>query len=148
MPVLSVTRLRVRSVRYLPGFVWYTYQSKRALLRSPGFLGGLLANAPSLTFWTLTAWADETSLKQFRDSGWHKAAMPKLLDWCSEASLARWTQDTAALPGAEEMLERLRSSGRISKVRHPTEGHAARLTVPDGRAPRPGLPIRPAPPSR
>jgi hypothetical protein len=146
MPVMSVTRLRVGALRYLPGFLWYTYQSKRQLSRADGFLGGALANAPAWTFWTTTAWTDEASMKRFRDAGWHKKAMPRLLDYCSEASLARWTQDTADLPTGAAMLERLTSSGRVSKVRHPTPGHAAGQTVPDGRVPRPGLPIRPRSP--
>ena len=143
MAVVSVTRLRVRSLRYMPGFLWYTYQSRRQLARSPGFLGGLLANAPGRTFWTTTAWTDEASMKQFRDASWHKKAMPRLLDYCEEASLARWTQDSADLPSAATMLERLRTTGRVSKVRHPTPGHAAGQTVPDGHAPRPGLPFSP-----
>jgi hypothetical protein len=143
MPVMSVTRLRVRALRYLPAFAWYAFQSKRQLSRSPGFLGGALAPAPSWTFWTTSAWVDEASMKRFRDTAWHKRAMPRLLDYCNEASLARWTQDTADLPTSPEMLERLKTSGRISKVRHPTAGQAAGQTVPDGHAPRPGLPVRP-----
>jgi heme-degrading monooxygenase HmoA len=143
MPVISLTRLRVRSLRHMPGFLWYTYRSERQLTRSPGFLEGTLATAPSWTFWTITAWADEASMKRFRDTDWHKAAMPRLLDYCDEASLARWTQDTADLPTAAAMVERLTSVGRISKVRHPTPGHAAGQTVPDGQPPKPRLRIKP-----
>jgi len=143
VPVISITRLRLRSLRYLPAFAWYTYQSKRQLARSAGFLLGTLGSAPGLAFWTATAWADEGSMKAFRDTGWHKRAMPKLLNWCDEAAVARWTQDTAALPDRTQMLERMKTAGRTSKVRHPTAEHAAGRTVPDGRAPQPGLPIRP-----
>ena len=143
MPVISITRLRVRSLRFLPAFAWYTYQSKRQLARSAGFLVGTLGSAPGLAFWTATAWADEGSMKAFRDTDWHKRAMPKLLDWCDEASVARWTQDTAALPDRTLMLERMTTAGRTSKVRYPTTEHAAGRTVPDGRAPQPGLPIKP-----
>jgi hypothetical protein len=97
MPVMSVTRLRVGAWRYLPGFLWYTYQSKRQLTRSPGFLGGALANAPAWTFWTTTVWTDDVdeALPRCRLA---KKAMPRLLDYCSEASLAHWTEDTADLP--------------------------------------------------
>ena len=143
MPVVSVTRLRLRSLRHLPGFLWYTYQSRRQLSRSAGFLGGVVANAPGRTFWTTTAWTDDASMKRFRDASWHKKAMPRLLDYCNEASLAHWTQDSADLPIAVAMLERLKTSGRVSKVRHPTPGHAAGQTVPDGHAPRPGIRISP-----
>lgn len=141
--IVSLTRLRVRSWRYMPGFVWFTYRSKQQLGRSPGFVTGLLANAPSLTFWTTTAWTDEGAMRRYRDSDWHKRAMPKLLDWCDEASVARWTQNTPDLPTAASMLERMQAGGRTSKVRHPSAGHAAGQTVPDGLAPRPGLPIKP-----
>jgi hypothetical protein len=143
MPVISLTRLRVRSLRFLPGFAWYTFQSKRQLARSAGFLGGTLGSAPALAFWTVSAWQDENSMKRFRDTDWHKRAMPKLLSWCDEASVARWTQDSAALPDRNAMLERMTAIGRTSKVRHPTAAHAAGKTVPDSRAPQPGLPIGP-----
>lgn len=141
--IVSLTRLRVRAWRYMPGFIWYTYQSKRQLARSPGFVAGLLAHAPSRTFWTTTVWTDEGAMKQYRDSGWHKRAMPKLLDWCDEASVARWAQDTPDLLTAAGMLEKMTASGRTSKVRNPSRDHAAGQTVPDGLAPRPGLPMRP-----
>jgi hypothetical protein len=137
MPVISVTRLRIRAWRYLPGFLWYTWQSQRQLKRSPGFLGGALSLAPAGAFWTTTAWADERAMTGFRDSGWHKPAMRKLLEWCDEASLARWTQPTADLPNPVEMLQKLQSLGRTSKVRHPTARHAEGQTVPDGHPPRP-----------
>lgn len=143
MPTISLTRLRVRSMRFLPGFFWYTYQSKRQLTRSPGFLAGTLASGPTLAFWTASAWVDEASMKRFRDSDWHKRAMPKLLHWCDEAAVARWTQDSAALPDRNAMLERMTTTGRVSKVRYPSADHAAGRTAPDGRAPQPGLPMRP-----
>jgi hypothetical protein len=142
MPVVSVTRLRVRAWRYLPGFLWYTLQVQRQLKRSPGFLGGALSLASGRAFWTTTAWVDDGSMKSFRDSGWHQPAMRKLLEWCDEASLARWTQPTAELPDPAGMLEKLQSIGRTSKVRHPTAEHAAGQTVPDGRPPRPSRPFK------
>src|SRR5258708_33677211 len=143
MPVMSVTRLRVQSVRYLPAFVWYSFRSIQQLRGSPGFLGGMLASSPAWTFWTTTMWVDEASMKRFRDMDWHQRAMPMLLHWCNEASLARWTQDTVELPSALAMLERLQRRGRISKVRHPTSGQAAGQTAPDGLAPQPRLTIGP-----
>ena len=143
MPVISITRLRLRSLQYLPAFAWYTWQSKRQLTRSPGFVSGTLGSAPGLAFWTATAWSDEASMKSYRDTAWHKRAMPRLLTWCDEAAVARWTQDTATLPDRGQMLERMKAAGRTSKVRYPTPEHTAGQTVPDGRAPQPGLPIKP-----
>ena len=143
MPVISLTRLRVRSVRYMPGFLWYAFQSRRQLARAGGFLQGLLGPAPSRAYWTVSAWTDEAAMKRFRDTDWHKAAMPRLLEYCDEASVARWTQETADLPDAATLMERMKTSGRVSKVRRPTAEHTAGQTVPDGQPPRPGLSIRP-----
>ena len=44
-------------------------------------------------------------------------AMPKLLDWCDEASIAHWTHEDTGLPSPEEALARMRRQGRLSKVK-------------------------------
>jgi len=63
-------------------------------------------------------------------------AMPKLIGWCDEAAVGHWRQDTTGLPRANEALERMQSTGHLSKVRHPSAAHAARETAPTpaGRA--------------
>ena len=39
MAIISVTRLRLRSLRFFPGFLWYTRRSIRQAKRTPGNLG-------------------------------------------------------------------------------------------------------------
>ncbi len=132
MPFVSITRLRVRSIRFLPFFVRYAYRSVRQVKTSPGFqCGGLLADR-SWTFWTMTAWENQESMRRFMTTGSHSAAMPRLLDWCDEASVVHWEQAEAALPTWTEADQRMRASGRVSKVRNPSPQHAT-LTY---RAPR------------
>lgn len=143
MPVVSVTRLRVRSLRHLPEFLWLTIGIRRQARGSTGFLNGALSTAPRLTFWTTTVWADEGAMKAFRDTNPHKRAVRRLLDICGEASLVRWTQDDPGVASPSVMLERLRTIGRTSKVRHPSPGQAAGQTVPDGTPPRRGVGMRP-----
>jgi hypothetical protein len=63
-------------------------------------------------------------MNRYRTTGLHRALMPKLLLWCDEAAVARWTQDdNVALPGWPEARERLQQDGRRSKVRHPSADH-------------------------
>ena len=124
MPFISITRLRVRSIRFLPFFVLYTYRSLRQVKTSFGFQGGSLLADRSWTFWTMTAWDSQESMRHFMTTGSHSAAMPRLLDWCDEASVVHWDQPEAALPSWMEADLRMRQSGRASKVRNPSPHHA------------------------
>ena len=123
MPFVSVTRIRVRSRRYLPGFFWHSLWSVLQAKRAPGNLRLATLTDANRAFWTLTSWADESSMRAFMRSGAHKRAMPKLFEWCDEASLGHWTQDTAELPDWREAHRRMVEEGRPTKVRHPSPAH-------------------------
>ena len=125
MPLISVTRLRVRSFRYMPGFLWYAFRSNGQARRAPGNLGVALLNDAHSTFWTCTAWVDEAAMRAFMLAHPHRTAMVKLLDWCDEAYLVHWTQENAQLPDWHEAHRRLVAEGRRSKVRHPSPAHEA-----------------------
>jgi hypothetical protein len=116
MLFLSLTRLRIRSVRYLPLFALYTTRSLRQAKRAPGFHSGKLLPDRNWVFWTMTAWRDMDAMRRFITSGAHKSAMPHLLDWCDEASVAHWEQEGLSLPSWDEADQRMRELGRSSKV--------------------------------
>jgi hypothetical protein len=120
MPLISVTRLRVRSWTYLPEFLWDTFQSVRQVQRSPGFLGGRLLVNSGHVFWTMTVWQDEAAMNAYRTGGAHRRAMPKLLNWCDEAALVHWTQESAEIPEWRQAEKYMSEKGRLSKVNHPS----------------------------
>lgn len=72
----------------------------------------------------MTAWDSEASMRAYMMSGAHKAAMPKLMHWCDQASVAHWLQETDVLLSWMEADRRMREQGRVSKVLHPASGHA------------------------
>ena len=78
----------------------------------------------SWTFWTLTTWDSQESMRRYMLAGSHRAAMPHLLDWCDEASVVHWDQPENDVPSWREADRRMRESGRISKVRFPAPSHA------------------------
>jgi hypothetical protein len=121
MPVVSITRLRVRALRYLPAFLLGAYRSVRQARRASGNIAATVLADRNFAFWTNTVWTDEAALRSFMLSGAHRRVMPPLLDWCREASLARWTQDTAQPPAWLEAHRRMQAEGRRSKVRYPSE---------------------------
>ena len=127
---ISVTRLRVRSFGYLPGFVWHTFKSSRQAERARGFIGGrMLINAKNV-YWTLTAWDGEGAMNEFRTAAAHRTAMPKLLEFCDEAAVVHWKQEAAELPSWEKAHRRLVAEGRTSKVSHPSAEQVAREFSP------------------
>jgi hypothetical protein len=125
MVFISVTRLRVRSFIYLPQFLRDAFKSMRQVGRSSGFLGGrLLVNAKNV-FWTMTAWKDEAAMNAYRTGGAHRTAMPKLLDWCDEAAVVHWDQETSELPSWQEAHRRMAVEGKPSKVNYPSAAQAS-----------------------
>ena len=122
----SVTRLRVRSVRFLPPFVWETFLSQRQASRAPGFLGGRLLLDAHRTFWTVTVWESERAMKGFRGTTPHAKVMLRLVEWCDEASYAHWIPTGASVPSWPEAYEHLVAEGRLSRVAHPSPDHNAR----------------------
>ncbi len=142
MALISVTRLRVRSFLYLPQFFWNAFQCRRQAERSPGFLGGrLLVNARNV-FWTMTAWEDQAAMNAYRTGGAHRRAMPRLLNWCDEAAVVHWTQESSEIPFWKEARQRMAEEGRWSKVNRPSPaqvlGH-----IPAAEPSRMGQTLRP-----
>ena len=87
MIFVSLTRLRVRSIRFMPQFAVHALRSNSQVRKAAGFLdGGLLADR-DWTFWTLTAWDSRDSMRAYMTTGSHRTAMPNLLAWCDEASV-------------------------------------------------------------
>src|SRR5687768_1606267 len=120
MTFISVTRLRLRSVRFFPSFALHTWRSTRQVKIAKGFLDGQFSTEGKLAFWTLTAWVDEESMRLYRNTDAHMRAMPRLIEWCDEASMVHWEQEENALPSPSEALSRMLSGGRLSKVRYPS----------------------------
>ena len=123
MPFVSITRLRLRSWRFVPGLLWYAVRSRWQARSAPGNLVALTLREANHTFWTCTVWQGEDAMRTFMTSGAHRNAMPHLLEWCDEASVAHWHQDNPEPPAWSEVYRRLQSEGRQSKVRHPSSAH-------------------------
>jgi quinol monooxygenase YgiN len=121
MPFVSVTRLRVKSILYLIPFMRANEASVKELKNSKGLLMGRELVDKQLTFWTITMWEDEASMKEFRNSSSHRNAMQKLPKWCNEASYHHWIQEDMNFPDWKTVSEKLFTEGKLSKVRTPSK---------------------------
>jgi hypothetical protein len=129
MTLVSITRLRVRSVRFLPAFIWYALRSLAQARRSVGCLGADVRREKRLVFWTRTAWSDLAAMRAYVGNGAHRQVMPKLQDWCDEASVVHFEQGSDRLPDWNAAAEKIRHDGRPSRVRHPSVVHARGGTI-------------------
>lgn len=120
MPLVATTRLRLRSWRFVPGLLWYALRSRRQARSAPGNLDALALWEANRTFWTCTVWRDEDAMRAFLTAGAHRRAMGHLPEWCDEASVAHWHQDSPDPPDWSEVYRRMQGEGRRSKVRHPS----------------------------
>lgn len=74
--VVLVSRLQLRSVLQLPGFLTAALALRRALRRSSGAVSLDLAMQPArLTFWTWSVWRDESSMSGYTHSEQHVRVM-------------------------------------------------------------------------
>jgi hypothetical protein len=141
---VSVTRVRIRSVRYLPAFLWWNLLTNRQVTHAPGFRGGRLLADAHRTFWTLTVWETEQHMRAFRGSGPHVRVMPRLLNWCDEGSFAHWITMDVAVPLWPEAYAHLVSDGRVSRVANPSPEHQARQFAEPRLRPLIGTDLHPA----
>ena len=128
--LVSVTRLHLRSILFLPRFLSRNEQAVRQILRSPGFVRGKLLVAGPLTYWTMTLWRDEASMRAYRGSGAHGGVMPELPRWCDEGSVVHWTQAGGELPTWKQAHERMAASGRMSRVDKPSPRQQSGVIAP------------------
>ena len=125
MPRVSITRLRLRSAWFELPFAWHALRSQLQARKADGCLAVIARRTSGKTYWTLTLWRDAEVTRAYMVSGAHRTAMPKLMNWCDEASLAHWEQGGNELPLWAEAEHRLANEGRISKVAHPSPAQLA-----------------------
>lgn len=137
MPTVVVTRLRLRSRRFLPQFACYAWASVQQARRSPGFLKGQLfrgSDRPLVcdllygrhpSYWTMTMWEDREAVLGFRDRGPHRDVMSKSPKWVQEASVVNWRQQEERLPSPREARKRMLQDGRLMSSDNPSEAHAS-----------------------
>jgi hypothetical protein len=112
--IISVTRLRLRSWRYLLPFFLQTIRILLQTMRTEGFRNGRLLADQKLVFWTVTRWESEDALLTWRNRGAHGSSMAYLAKWCSEAAVVRWQIDGKAdFPDWGDCSHKIAASGNM-----------------------------------
>jgi hypothetical protein len=85
-----------------------------------GSVGVAILGEAHRTYWTRTVWTDESAMRGFIRGRPHRRAMAKISDWCDEAAIVHWIQDSGDPPSWSQAHERMQREGRPTKVEHPT----------------------------
>lgn len=117
--LVSVTRFRLRSLRFLPFFLLHANRTIAQIRKAEGFVAGAVQRDADLAFWTMTVWRDERAMRAYGSSGAHRKAAPRLAEWADEASVGHWRQTGVQLPDWPEAVRRLREEGRTLALHHP-----------------------------
>ena len=123
---VSVTRLKLRRWYFLPIFLFINFFVIRKFRRAPGLIQGKVMVDYHLAFWTLSLWAQETDMRQFRNGPRHLKAMRKTPEWACEAVSYSWTRNTLDFPPWNEVCEKLKTLGKYSTLNHPSEAFKRR----------------------
>jgi quinol monooxygenase YgiN len=97
--VVLGSRLELRSLRHVPGFLGAAMKLRKQVLATPGALGvSLIAQPAHKTFWTLSAWVDQTALDAFVATPAHVAVMRRYHERMNGSAFTTFPVKVGELP--------------------------------------------------
>jgi hypothetical protein len=118
MPVIVVTRLRLKDPALLDEFFTAAVAATEQAQKSDGNLGvDALADANN-AWWSVSAWAGRPPMQAFVDAEPH-AGISQRLDHF-------WEQDSPALPDWQTSWRHLTADGKVAELTHPSEANQTR----------------------
>jgi hypothetical protein len=126
MPVIVVTRLRLRDPALLDEFFTHAAAVIEQAMQSEGNLGAdALAEAHD-AWWSVTAWAGPPQMDAFVNTEPHLGTEALLDHLCDEASFVDWEQTSAGLPDWQTCWRHLVADGRSAPLTHPSDANQTR----------------------
>lgn len=131
MPILAMTRFRLKSIWLLPQFMRASELAVAQLRIAPGFLRAKLLAEPNLAMWTASLWRSEDSMRAYYLTGAHRKLMPELADLACEAIAGHAESESCELPSWRIIHAELCRVGRFSEaLSEPSERHRDRDVTP------------------
>src|SRR6476469_9069335 len=106
--VVLGSRLELRAVRHVPGFLVAAMKLRKQVRAMPGALGvSLIAQPAHKTFWTLSACVDQASLDAFVATPAHRAVMRRYHDRMHGSAFTTFAVKAGNLPEPRSNAEEL-----------------------------------------
>jgi hypothetical protein len=139
MPVIVVTRLRLRDPALLDEFFTDAVAAIEQATKSEGNLGAdALADADN-AWWSVSAWQERRLMQAYVDSQPHLGISARLDHYCDEATFVDWDQASPDLPDWQTSWRHLTADGQAARLTHPSTANQTRDFPPPVQPPPSGL---------
>ena len=126
MPIIVVTRLRLRDPSLLDEFFTHAAAVLEQAMKSEGNLGtDALAEAHD-AWWSVTAWNDRPHMQAYVNTDPHLSTEALLDHLCDEATFVDWEQDTPQLPDWQTSWRHLVADGYSADLTNQSEANQTR----------------------
>jgi quinol monooxygenase YgiN len=116
MPVMVVTRLRLRRPELLDDFFVASVAVIEQAKAASGSLGVDAMAENNDVWWTVSAWQDRAAMRAFVAAEPHHSVIPRVDEFCDEATFVDWEQDSAELPAWDISYARLVAEGQSAAL--------------------------------
>jgi quinol monooxygenase YgiN len=126
MPIIVVTRLRLRDPSLLDEFFTHAAAVLEQAQKSEGNLGAdALAEAHD-AWWSVTAWQDRPQMQAYVNTDPHLSTEALLDHLCDEATFVDWEQTSPQLPDWPTGWHHLVADGHSATLTHQSETNQTR----------------------
>jgi heme-degrading monooxygenase HmoA len=126
VPIIVVTRLRLRDPSLLDEFFTHAAAVLEQAMKSEGNLGtDALAEAHD-AWWSVTAWDDRPHMQAYVNTDPHLSTEALLDHLCDEATFVDWEQDTPQLPDWQTSWRHLVADGYSATLTNQSEANETR----------------------
>ena len=126
MPVIVVTRLRLRDPALLDEFFTDAVAAIEQAMKSEGNLGADALAEANNAWWSVSAWQERRLMQAYVDSQPHQGITTHLDHYCDEATFADWEQASPDLPDWQTSWRHLTADGKAAKLTHPSAANQTR----------------------
>ena len=127
MPVIAVTRLRLRDPSLLDEFFTHAAAVLEQAMKSDGNLGAdALAEAHD-AWWSVTVWQQRSQMRAFVNAEPHLSIEALLDHLCDEATFVDWEQAGPELPDWQTSWRHLVADGQSATLTNPSEANQSRV---------------------
>ncbi len=126
MPIIVVTRLRLRDSSLLDEFFTHAAAVLEQAMKSEGNLGADALAEAHEAWWSVTAWRQRNQMQAYVNAEPHLSTEGLLDHLCDEATFVDWEQPSPELPDWQTSWRHLVADGQSATLTNESEANQTR----------------------